>query len=128
MYKNIFALKNWAVVGASENNVKFGCKIFKFLKSNGYNVYPVNPGLENVFGEKCYKSVKDIPEKIDVVNVVVPVHAALNVVDDTKEAGIENIWLQPGSNAKNVIEKAKSLNLNVIDACVFTEYCSKDMD
>lgn len=121
MYNTILAKKNWAVVGANENQKKFGCKIYKRLKSEGYNVYAVNPGLETVFGEKCYSSVNDIPEKPDVVNIVVPPKAALEVAKQVAESEIKYFWLQPGANTPEVIDYAKSLGLEVIDACVLVE-------
>jgi len=60
-------LKNWAVVGASDNKDKFGYKIVKVLNDNDYNVFPINPRLEEVDGIKCYNSINDIAEKIDVL-------------------------------------------------------------
>lgn len=121
MYNSILAKKNWVVIGASENSQKYGCKIYKRLKNEGYNVYGVNPGLETIFGEKCYKSVKDIPEKPDVINVVVPPKAAMEVAKEVAESGIKYFWLQPGANTREVIDCAESLGLEVINACVLVE-------
>lgn len=116
------AKKTWAVVGASENKEKFGCKIFRYLDRTGdYKVYPVNPGLTQVFGHKCYASVKDLPEKADVVNVVVPPKAGEQVMRDCADAGIECVWLQPGADTPAVADLGKELGLGVIKACVLAE-------
>ena len=116
------AKKTWAVVGASENKEKFGCKIFKFLdKAGEFKVYPVNPGLSEVFGQKCYASVKDLPEKPDVVNVVVPPKAGEQVMRECAEAGLRCVWLQPGADAPSVAGLGEELGLDVIKACVLAE-------
>lgn len=118
--------RNWVVVGASENKSKFGYKIFKALKENGYNVYPVNPGYDKIDGEKCYHSVKEIPEVVDCVNVVVPPKIGLNLIDEVSELKIENIWFQPGTFNDEVIDKAKEKKLkHVYNNCVLIELKSK---
>jgi uncharacterized protein len=114
--------KTWAVVGANNNDDKFGCKIFRFLDRAGkYQVYPVNPGLEEVQGQKCYPSVKDLPEKPDAVNVVVPPRVGEQVMRDCAEAGIKTVWLQPGADADSVVKLGRELGLDVICACVLVE-------
>jgi len=118
--------KNWVVVGASENKSKFGYKIFKALKENGYNVYPVNPGYDKIDGEKCYHSVKEIPGIIDCVNVVVPPKVSLNLIDEVSELNIKNIWFQPGSFNDEIIGKAEEMKLKpVYNNCVLIELKSK---
>ena len=115
-------LKTWAVVGATNHQDKFGYKIFKFLdQTNEYAVFPVNPGLTEVLGHKCYPSVKELPSKPDVVNFVVPAKAGEQVVRDCAEAGIRNIWLQPGADAPSVVNLANELGLTVVKACVLVE-------
>lgn len=113
--------KNWAVVGANENRDKFGYKIYKFMLRAGYNVYPVNPGLETVLGNKCYKSLKDLPVKPDVVDVVVPPKVGEQIMRDCAEMGIKNVWLQPGADGEQVVRTGKELGLNVIQACILVE-------
>ena len=120
--EKVLELKTWAVVGANENKDKFGYKIFKFLQENGrYTVYPVNPGLQSVMGHKCYPSVKDLPEKPDVVDVVVPPKVGEQIMRDCAESGIQNVWLQPGADAEAVVKLGQELGLNVIKACVLVE-------
>jgi predicted CoA-binding protein len=118
----MLGLKTWAVVGANDNKDKFGYKIFKFMQNTGkYKVYPVNPGLSEVMGSKCYPTLKDLPEKPDVVDVVVPPRVGEQIMRDCAEAGIQNVWLQPGADAKSVIDLGRELGLNVVCACVMAE-------
>lgn len=119
------ALKTWAVVGANNNTDKFGYKIYKFMDRTGqFKVYPVNPGLTEVMGHKCYPSVKDLPEKPDVVDVVVPPKIGEQVMRDCADAGIQYVWLQPGADAPAVAQLGADLGLTVVKACVMAE-CRK---
>ncbi|SMD06040.1 CoA-binding protein [Sporomusa malonica] len=114
--------KSWAVVGATDNTEKFGYKIFKALKEAGYNVYPVNPGINEILGDKCYPALKDLPIVPDVVNVVVPAKVGEQIMSNCSELGIKNVWLQPGANAASVVQLARNFDLNVVDQnCVLVE-------
>lgn len=110
--------KKWAVVGASDSKEKFGFKIYRKLKTHGYEVYPVNPGLSEVMGDKCYASLADLPTKVDVVDFVVNEKIGLTVLEQMKELGLTTAWLQPGADSQAVIDKAKELGLTPIQACV----------
>lgn len=114
--------KTWAVVGATDNTEKFGYKIYKCMKDAGYTVYPVNPGVSDIQGVKCYPHLKDLPEKPEVVDVVVPPKVGEQIMKDCAAAGIENVWLQPGANAPQVAALGKELGLAVVDTgCVMSE-------
>ncbi|MCX7780035.1 MAG: CoA-binding protein [Negativicutes bacterium] len=113
--------KVWAVVGANNNREKFGYKIYKFMLDAGYQVYPVNPGLTEVLGNKCYASLKDLPVKPDVVDFVVPAKVGEQVVRECAELGIQQVWLQPGADSASVIKLAEELGLNVTCACIMAE-------
>jgi predicted CoA-binding protein len=120
--ETMLQMKNWAVVGATDNTEKFGYKIFKALKEAGYNVYPVNPGITTILGEKCYQTLKDLPVTPEVVNVVVPPRVGEQIMKDCFELGINNVWLQPGANAASVVELAQKSGLTVVDQnCVLVE-------
>jgi predicted CoA-binding protein len=116
------ALKTWAVVGANNNQDKFGYKIFKFMDGTGqFKIYPVNPGLSEVMGHKCYPSIADLPEKPDVVDVVVPPRVGEQVMRDCAAAGVQYVWLQPGADAPAVAKLGEELGLTVVKACVMAE-------
>ena len=112
--------KVWAVVGANTNKAKFGCKIYKCLLKEGYEVYPVNPGIEEIEGAKCYPSLAALPVIPDVVDVVVPVNIAVKTVKEAAELGIKVVWLQPGSDKPEVVSAAEEVGLEVIKDCVLT--------
>ena len=115
------AMKNWAVVGATDKKDKFGYKIFKRLKEYGYNVYPVNPSLDQIDGDKCYDSIKDIEANIDAVDMVVNKKIALEVLKDVRDKNIEYVWLQPGSRSQKIRDFAAEYDIKLIPRCVYKE-------
>jgi predicted CoA-binding protein len=119
LIKEFMAQKKFAVIGASNNPEKYGNQIFRNLKKRGYEVYPVNPGLDQLEGTKCYASLENIPVKVDVVDFVVPPSVTETVLKDCKRLGLDKIWLQPGSESEAAIEYCHKNNLKVIhDVCV----------
>jgi len=65
------SLRKFAIVGASDNPEKYGNEIIHDLKSRGYDVYPINPCLEEIDGIRCCPSLADLPVTVDVVDLVV---------------------------------------------------------
>ena len=97
-----------ALVGATEHPAKYGSIIFKNLIGKGYNVWPVNPGRESVHGAKAYPDLASLPSPPTIVNVVVPPHQTMRVLDEAERLGIRNIWLQPGAESPEVLERLES--------------------
>ncbi|MBC8015891.1 MAG: CoA-binding protein [Sporomusaceae bacterium] len=120
-------LKTWAVVGATNNKEKFGYKIFKVMLEAGLEVYPINTGVEEILGQKCYPTLKDLPLKPDGVDMVVPPRVAEQILRECAELGISNVWLQPGADTQPVVDLAKELGLTVVDhACIMMELRKKE--
>lgn len=120
--EELLKLKNWAVVGTTKDTSKSGYRVYKKLKSKGYNVYPVNPGLDEIRGEKCYHSITDIDDNIDVVSLIVNPKIGIEVLERINEKGIKNVWCQPGAESPELIEKAKEYGMNIIvNECVLVE-------
>lgn len=94
-----------AVVGATDRPGKYGGIIYRDLKRKGYRVLAVNPYRETVDGDPCYPSVGDLPETPTIVDLVVPAKRGLGVLDDCLEAGALNIWVQPGAESAELLEK-----------------------
>lgn len=112
----------WAIVGASNDRAKFGNRIYRDLRSAGYRVYPVNPNIEQVEGDRAYPSLQALPVKPEVADIVVPADVGVRIADDAREAGIRYFWLQPGAETDELIEYARSLGLQVIHhACAMAE-------
>ena len=72
LIKEFMSQRKFAIVGATDNPEKYGNQIVKNMKSRGYELYPVNPGLKVVEGIKYYPALVNIPVKVDVVDFAVP--------------------------------------------------------
>jgi hypothetical protein len=94
-----------AVIGATDRPGKYGGIIYRDLKRKGFKVLAVNPNRETVDGDRCWKSVKDLPAKPTIADFVIPAERGLKVVDECQEAGIYNIWLQPGAESRELKDK-----------------------
>jgi len=112
----------FAVVGASQNPEKYGYQIYRALKKAEYKVYPVNPNADEILGDKCYPSLSSLPERPEVVDVVVPPQVTMKVVEECRRLGIENVWLQPGAESSEVLEFCEKNGIKCIHGlCVMIE-------
>ncbi|GCD08610.1 CoA-binding protein [Clostridium tagluense] len=115
-------MKKWALIGASPDESKFGYKILMLLKKKGYTVYGINPKYDEINGTKIYHSLKDLPEAVDAVSVIVNPNVALRALDEIIDFGIDNVWFQPGSYNQEVLDKAKNNELNIVfHECLYVE-------
>ena len=106
--------KNLAIVGVSRKSSKFGNVIYKELKKKGMNVYGVNPNMDAIEGDRCYKNLKELEGKIDgVINVVSPSQTK-DVLVQANEIGIKNIWMQQGSESDEAIKYCQENGINEI--------------
>ena len=110
--------KVWAVVGANEDPEKFGNRIFKKLLAHGYEVYPVNPMYEAIDGHKCYKKLCDLPNKPEVIDMVVSPKHGKAFIEEAALLGIKNIWFQPGTYDDELIEFIEGNGMTHVQACV----------
>jgi predicted CoA-binding protein len=112
-----------AVVGHSDKPHRTSYQIAQFLRRVGYRVYPVNPAVSQIDGEKSYASLKDIPEPIDIVNVFRRSEFLPAVVDEALSAGAKAVWAQLGVYSGEAARKADSAGLPIVmDACIKVEY------
>lgn len=114
-------LQKWAVVGATQKKNKFGYKMFKSLMDNGNIVYPVSPKYDEIDGIKTYKTIKDIPDDIDVVGFIVNPTVGLKLIQDVIDLGIKNIWMQPGTRDPEIVKIANDNDINIVFSCVMVE-------
>ena len=112
-----------ALVGASNDRSKFGNRIYRDLRSKGYNVIPINPKDENIEGDKAYTSIQMMEELPDIVNFVVPPPIAMKVAQNAVELGVEYLWFQPGSESNEIENWLKDTDgiKYLINACIMVE-------
>lgn len=109
--------KTVAVIGASSNRNKFGNKALRAFETRGYTVIAINPNEAEVEGHKTYPSVLDVPGPIDMATVYVPPAVGVQVMDQLAEKRTPEVWLNPGADEDIVVDRAKELGLNVVQAC-----------
>jgi uncharacterized protein len=107
-----------AILGASADRSKYGNKSVRAHRQQGYTVYPVNPKGGEIEGLTAYKSLAEVPSgKLDRISVYLPSAIGLQMLEEIARRGCDELWLNPGSDDPQVVEKANKLGLNVIQAC-----------
>jgi len=104
----------WAVVGAGQDRSKFGNQVFVSLREAGYTVFPVNPKAPEVEGVRAYATLADLPQKPDVVNLVVPPAVTEQVVRQAQRLGLTRIWMQPGAESQAAIDYCLQHGMEVV--------------
>lgn len=121
--EKILSMRVIAVVGLSKDASKPAHYVAKYMKSAGYKIIPVNPTATEILGEKCYKSLAEIPEPIDVVNVFRPASEALEIVKQALLKGAKAVWLQEGIASEEAAREARARGmLFVQDKCMMKEH------
>ena len=124
--EEIMGQKNWAVVGVTEKKEKFGYKIWKILRDHNYTTFGVNPNYDEIEGEKIYHSLRDIGEKIDVIDMVIPPKHGEVTLREAKDLGVEYIFFQPGTYNKELVKLAEELGFKyLLDDCVYASLKAK---
>ena len=112
-----------AVVGLSANWYRPSYFAAKYMQEHGYRVIPVNPMYEEVLGEKCYKSLRDIPDKVEIVDCFRKSAEIASLADDAVAIGAKVLWMQLGVKNAEARAKAEAAGLEVIeDRCVKIEH------
>src|SRR5215210_1860477 len=109
--------KSVAIIGASSNRRKFGNRAVRAFSRQGYTVFPINPNEPEVEGLKTYSSVLDVPGTIDIATFYVPPDVGEKVMVEVAKKGITEVWLNPGSESDALVELARSLKIQPIEAC-----------
>lgn len=98
-----------AVVGASRDPGKAAHRVPLEMQRHGWRIIPVNPTVDELFGEKAYASLADIPHPVDLVDVFRPARDAVDVVRQAVAIGAPAVWLQLGivsAEARRIAEEA----------------------
>ena len=87
-----------ALIGASSNPERDSYKVMKFLIDEGYEVFPVNPNhVDNqILGKKCFSNLREINQKIDMVDIFRAKEFVMEITQDAIKKGVEVIWTQEG--------------------------------
>lgn len=115
--------KTIAVVGLSPNRLRPSNGVAEYMKSQGYRIIPVNPGHAEILGEKAYRSLEDIPEPVEIVNVFRRSEEVAPIVASAIAIGAKVVWMQEGIEHHDAAAAARDAGLEVVmDRCILKEH------
>lgn len=115
--------KTIAVVGLSNKPDRPSFEVAGYLKDAGYRIIPVNPTIQEALGEKAYARLRDIPERVDVVQIFRRPEDVPAVVDEAIAIGAKAVWMQPGAEHEGAAETARKAGLlAVVGACMMVTH------
>ena len=116
-----FALREtrtWAVVGCSPDPGRDSHRIAALLQRHGFRVIPVNPAATEILGERCFASLAEVGEPVDVVDIFRRASEAGAHVDEAIEIGAKAVWMQLGVIDADAASRARDAGLRVVmDRC-----------
>ena len=115
----LLTTKTIAVVGLSDKPDRPSHEIASYMQSHGYRVIPVNPTITEALGEKAYPNLRDLPERVDVVQIFRRPEEVPAIVDDAIAIGAKVVWMQPGAENDEAAATAEAAGLKaVVGACM----------
>jgi len=121
--RDILSFKKVAVIGMSKHSSKAAHYVPKYLSDNGFDVIPVNPTADEILGKKCYDSVSEINEDIEIVDIFRPSDQVLLVIQEAIKKKPKVIWLQEGIHNYEAEELARKEGIKVVyNRCMLAEH------
>ena len=121
--RKILSLKKVAVIGMSKHSSKAANFVPKYLSENGYEITPVNPTTDEILGKKCFDSVSEIDEEIEIIDIFRPSEEVLPFVQEAIQKKPKVIWLQEGIHNPEAEELARAQGIDVVfNRCMLAEH------
>jgi hypothetical protein len=121
--RDILTLKRVAVIGMSKNEHKAAHYVPKYLSENGFSIIPVNPTADEILGKKCYNTISDIDDDVDIIDVFRPSELVLPVVEEAIKKNPKVIWLQEGIHNLEAEKIAQENGIKIVfNRCMLAEY------
>jgi predicted CoA-binding protein len=118
--------KTIAVVGLSCNPLRPSHGVSAYMQSHGYHIIPVNPNIDECLGQKAYRSLLDVPEKIDIVDIFRRSEFVEEVVDQAVQLKVPAVWMQEEVIHEEAAAKARQAGIFVVmDRCILKEHRSR---
>ena len=115
--------KTIAVVGLSDSPLRASHGVSAYMQSQGYRIIPVNPQIKEALGERAYATLRDIPERIDIVNIFRRPEFVSEIVDEAIALNVLAIWMQEEVVHEPAAEKARRAGIFVVmDRCILKEH------
>ena len=121
--REILSLTKVIVVGMSKHSSKAAHYVPKYLFDNGYDITPVNPTTDKILEKKCYSSISEVDEDIDIIDIFRPSDQVLPVIQEAIKKKPKVIWLQEGIHNPEAEELATQAGIKVIfNRCMLAEH------
>jgi uncharacterized protein len=115
--------KTIAVVGLSNDPLRPSHGVSAYMQSRGYRIIPVNPQIESCLGEKAYPSLRDVQERIDIVNIFRRPEFVGEIVDQSIQLKVPAIWMQEDVVDEKAAAKARAAGIFVVmDRCILKDH------
>ncbi|NQV15199.1 CoA-binding protein [bacterium] len=114
MIDQFLANKTLVLAGVSRSGKRFGNYILKDLAKKGFELLLVHPEVSEIKGQKCYASLSDLPVQVGGLVIVVPPEQTQKLVEQAYAVGINNIWMQQGSESPAAIKYCLDNSINLI--------------
>lgn len=112
-----------AVIGLSADPSRPSYTVSAYMQRSGFRIVPVNPTVDEVLGERCYPSLRDLPSPPDVVNVFRLPRYIPEVVDEMIALGLHDLWVQLGIVNLDAARRAEQAGMRVVmDRCILIEH------
>lgn len=111
---NFLAPRKLAIAGVSRNPKKFGGYVFNELKQKGFQLYPVNPNAEEIQGEKCFKSLEELPADVSRLLILTAKSETEAVAEAAAKKGFEMVWVQQTSDTPEALKTLNDARIQVI--------------
>lgn len=121
--KILTSVKTIAVVGLSDKKDRPSFHVAAYLQAAGYRIFPVNPMISEVLGEKAYPNLKSIPEPVDVVDIFRKPEDVPGIVEEAAAVKAKVVWMQEGIVNNAAAETARKAGLQVVmNKCMLKEH------
>src|SRR5579885_3902205 len=115
--------KTIAVVGLSDSPLRPSHGVSAYMQAHGYRIIPVNPTIAEALGEKSYRSLSEVPDKIDIVNIFRRPEFVEEVVDQAIQLRVPAVWMQEDVIHEKAAQKARAAGIFVVmDRCILLEH------
>lgn len=105
------------ILGASLKPDRYAFRAFEMLREYGHHPIPVNPAYQEILGERCYSSIKNVTQKVGTVTLYLGKKRSDPLINDIVAAGPRRIIMNPGAENPDLARKAKAAGIEVVEGC-----------
>jgi predicted CoA-binding protein len=118
--QNFLQPRRFAIAGVSRNPKKFGRMVYDELRKSGYTLYPINPNVQEIAGEKCYAGISELPGDVKHLFIATAKEETDGVLREAIQKGITHVWVQQMAETPDTLQIAADSNMQLISKkCIF---------